>query len=587
MVDSVLAASVGAARDAQKNFLSRFAQNDHTSIGDRRAVEFVVVSSLAEGSDRIVAESGLAAGFSLEAVLPFARSKYARDFETDRSKSDFAQLIERATSVLELDGADSDKPRAYEAAGILMLNNIDLLIAIWDGSDASGIGGTEKIVSAAIAARLPVVWIDPATPNLLQLSRPHVENVLQFHASPHAKETFHAADINAVGRTVHDILSPPAQADITVALENYLNETVRRWNFCPWFPLLLRIFTGRPIRSTEFNMPEPLQETQRQWREYFDLAPADTAQRTAIETILLPAYSITDQLAVYYSQVYRSAYVFNFSFAAIAVALALCGIFTHDIVTKSFFVTAELAVIATILITWLRGQRLQWHRRWLEYRRLAEGLRHIRILALVGSRGPDAGPQQNADASEQDWVNWYLGMLRRLIPLPNRAVDVVYIDAVRDAVRSSEIAEQLRYHTANAERFDKLNKRMHRCGQWLFGATGILCLLFLCFAVIAIRTGVTKEDMNLPLEIFTFVTALLPTLGAAFGAIHAQGYFNTVAEQSRHTAMRLALVDRTLASEPPDFARLADRIETTSEIMLTDLLEWHTIFRTRPLSLPA
>jgi hypothetical protein len=587
MVDRVFAAAIEAARAAQGNFLASFARNDQTIINDRQAVEFVVVSALAEGSDRIVAESGLAAGFSLETVLPFARAKYVHDFETDRSKSDFAQLLERATSVFELDGTEADKPRAYEAAGIVMLNNIDLLIAIWDGSDASGIGGTEKVVSAAIAARLPVLWIDPARPEFLQLSRPHVDKAIQFHASPRAKETFRAADISAVGRAVHDILLPPAQTDIAFALESYLNETERRWNFCPWFPLLLRIFTGRSLRSAEFHLPEPLQETRRQWRDYFALAPADTAQRTAIETILLPAYSITDQLAVYYSQVYRSAYVFNFLFAAIAVALALCGIFTHDIVTKVFFVAAELAVITTILITWLRGQRLQWHRRWLEYRRLAEGLRHIRILALVGSRGPDAGLQQNAGASEQDWVNWYLGMLRRLIPLPNRVVDAVYVEAVRDAVCSSEIAEQLRYHTANAERFDKLNKRMHRCGQWLFGATGILCLLFLCFAAITIVTDATHANMDFVLELFTFVTALLPTLGAAFGAIHAQGYFNTVSEQSRHTAMRLSLIDRTLASEPPIFATLAGRIETTSEVMLTDLLEWHTIFRTRPLSLPA
>src|ERR1700687_4996205 len=38
--------------------------------------ELVVVSALAEGTDRIVAEAGLAADYSLEAVLPFEKVEY-------------------------------------------------------------------------------------------------------------------------------------------------------------------------------------------------------------------------------------------------------------------------------------------------------------------------------------------------------------------------------------------------------------------------------------------------------------------------------------------------------------------------------
>ena len=39
------------------------------------ADEVVVVSSLAEGSDRLVAEAGLKAGFALQAVLPFTSAR--------------------------------------------------------------------------------------------------------------------------------------------------------------------------------------------------------------------------------------------------------------------------------------------------------------------------------------------------------------------------------------------------------------------------------------------------------------------------------------------------------------------------------
>ena len=80
---------------------------------------------------------------------------------------------------------------------------------------------------------------------------------------------------------------------------------------------------------------------------------------------------------------------------------------------------------------------------------------------------------------------------------------------------------------------------------------------------------------------------VMPTLGSALGAIYAQGDFKTVAEQSKRTAARLAVLDKILAEEPLEFARLADRVQKTSDIMMVDLEEWQTVFRARPLSLPA
>src|SRR6202045_3076463 len=136
------------------------------------ATELVIVSSLAEGSDRIVAEAGLAAGFALQAILPFARAEYERDFETEMSRREFETLLVRAGDVLELDGAADQRPRAYEAAGLFMLAHIDVLIAIWDGEVAAGIGGTAQIVERAIADGIVVVWIEPIHPNAIRISHP-------------------------------------------------------------------------------------------------------------------------------------------------------------------------------------------------------------------------------------------------------------------------------------------------------------------------------------------------------------------------------------------------------------------------------
>ena len=160
MLDRILAAMVEAAGKVEVAGAAPAAES----------TELVVVSSLAEGADRIVAQAGLAAGFRLHVVLPLSRTEYARDFATQASRAAFERLLDRASAVFELQGAADERPRAYEAAGLFMLANIDLLIAIWDGEAAAGVGGTAEIVNRAIADGILVVWLEPKNPNAIQVS---------------------------------------------------------------------------------------------------------------------------------------------------------------------------------------------------------------------------------------------------------------------------------------------------------------------------------------------------------------------------------------------------------------------------------
>jgi hypothetical protein len=567
-VKRILETAVEAARIATGS--------DVGAPADAAAKDFVIVSSLAEGSDRIVAEAGLEAGYTLEALLPFARSEYQRDFETDDSRAAFATLLGRATAVFELNGAADERPRAYEAAGFVMLANVDLLIAIWDGEKAAGVGGTAQIVGRALADGVPVIRLDPQNPDVVELSWSPPGEL------PIVDPGFGPADMTAIAAVISKILALPEAAG--GSLIRYLAEKQRRWNFCLWYPLLLLVFTGRLPRSTDIHIPS-IDETRRRWQQYFSLVPADRSQRPAIERILLPAFDAADHLAVFYSLVYRSAYVFNFTFAALAVALALAGIFIHEAEVKVYFVGAELLILILILLNWALGRRRQWHRRWLEYRRLAESLRHIRILAPLGAEGPVDRPGDNI--GRLDWVKWYAWSVRRRIPLPDRVVDDAYLAAIRDAARAAEIAEQAEYHDVNARRMSRLAAGIHHTGQILFAVSGVMCALFIVLYALDMLPAIESPRHDLVLGLFTFLTALLPTIGAALGAINAQGDFHTVAEQSRRTARRLKSIDKVLADEPLDFARLTNRIQTTSDIMMVDLEEWHSVFRTRPLSLPA
>jgi hypothetical protein len=586
-VDRVLAIIMECVRQQTNALKVMFAAPGASRPGgfEGMAAEFVLVSSLAEGADRIAAQAGLAAGFRFESVLPFDKAEYVKDFVAPESRAEFDELLGSASSVFALDGNGDERARAYEAAGFVMLANIDLLLAIWDGQEAAGVGGTAQIVSHAIADGIPIVWIDPTTPDIPRVSWSSSDEVPTASVRP--RDTFRVVGFDVISTIIGETMAAPRQGDANQSLHRFLSEQERRWNLCPWFPLLLRIFADRPMRWTDFRLPAYLADTRKEWADYFEKLPSDKAQIPAIESILQPAYSMADHLAVYYSLVYRSTYVFNFLFAAFAVGLALCGVFIENPWQKSLFAAFEFVIIMAVLVTWLYGHRKQWHRRWLDYRRLAECLRLMRVLAPVGSSGPIDRPGRNLDIDEQDWVSWYAWSVRRLLPLPDCAVDAGYVMALRDVLRSAEIKGQLVYHEGNAERMAKLDHRMHRCGQWLFACTAVLCLLFVCFVWGANIPRADQPYAELCLHAVTFATALLPNLGAALAAIHVQGDFKVVAEQSKRTSKRLAAIDEIVAKEPPSFARLADRIEKTADVMMADLLEWQIIFRTRPLSLPA
>ena len=56
--------------------------------------------------------------------------------------------------MIALDREDSTDT-AYMDAGLRMLDEIDLLVAVWDGQAARGLGGTAQLVDAAKQLHLP------------------------------------------------------------------------------------------------------------------------------------------------------------------------------------------------------------------------------------------------------------------------------------------------------------------------------------------------------------------------------------------------------------------------------------------------
>lgn len=120
-----------------------------------------VLSSLAEGADRLVAEAVLdTPDPQLIAVMPFETGDYASDFgrEGAPSRIHFESLVRRADKIVELPKAPT-REEGYELGGNYVADNCDVLIAVWDGEEGQGRGGTGEIVTRARSQGKPVVIV--------------------------------------------------------------------------------------------------------------------------------------------------------------------------------------------------------------------------------------------------------------------------------------------------------------------------------------------------------------------------------------------------------------------------------------------
>jgi hypothetical protein len=133
----------------------------------------ILVSSLAEGADRLVVEVGREEPFraGLEALLPLRPEEFRRDFPDARPSREFDWFLGVARDVRVARGgehldlaAPGARDRAYAAAASELVDRSEVLLAVWDGAAARGPGGTAETVALARRSGKPLAWIHSADP---------------------------------------------------------------------------------------------------------------------------------------------------------------------------------------------------------------------------------------------------------------------------------------------------------------------------------------------------------------------------------------------------------------------------------------
>ena len=123
-----------------------------------------IVSPLAEGADIMVAEKVIETyNSSLVIPLPMSIEAYKQTFVgNDSTKFDaLVKEYKDYSYLVETDGAEV--ARKYLAVGKEVADFCDILIAVWDGNKANGVGGTADIVAYAKKMGKKVLHINSET----------------------------------------------------------------------------------------------------------------------------------------------------------------------------------------------------------------------------------------------------------------------------------------------------------------------------------------------------------------------------------------------------------------------------------------
>jgi hypothetical protein len=208
---------------------------------------YIVISPLAEGADRLVAQEVLSwhstsnSSSQLEAPLPMPEDEYVKDFPNPKSKAEFKNLLARAnrSQTLDLDrlkfGLDGgiteeerelrkvNRRRAYRNVGFWVVDNCDVLIAIWNGEKAKGEGGTGEVAEYAQSIARSIVWIHSETGEIRKdMYGTRLSKVLQHHDAYNAEKLNDSQLISELNRRLEKLKQHAEEAQLdTKVLEPF------------------------------------------------------------------------------------------------------------------------------------------------------------------------------------------------------------------------------------------------------------------------------------------------------------------------------------------------------------------------------
>ncbi len=327
-----------------------------------------VMSSLAEGADQLVAEQAVKLDIPLIVPLPMTRELYVKDFDSVTVREKFDFLSSRAAETYELPvtpGNTLESISDYGAArdlqyaqlGVFLCAHCHILLALWDGKDNGQLGGTAQVIRFHHDDVMPGYTTETSGSGLIIADD---ESDLVYHIvcsrdreDGQPAEEFEAGDYWWFSLDEHEPRSKTLPESHRLVFR-YTSQFSRD-----------ALYHDKKIRDAAW----PLLEEK-------DHATLPTGLRD-IDHVFRAA----DWLAIHFQQ--RTHLVLRATHL-LALLMGLMYIAYSDMLPAQIFLYAFLGFFVLATAVHVLGKRQSWHRKYLDYRTLAEGLRVQLYWAAAG-----------------------------------------------------------------------------------------------------------------------------------------------------------------------------------------------------------
>jgi hypothetical protein len=510
-----------------------------------------VMSSLAVGADRLIADVALQRGFDLIVPLPLPEAEYMKDFPD--SVDEYLRLRNAVPEwnvfVLPLAEGNTDenigapgrhRDNQYAQVGAFIAMHCHILIALWDGTYNRFVGGTSHVVEFKLEGlTLPFLHdqkiLDP------------VDSGPVFHVKTRRRK-----------KTLHD-----EQDVVSLGHANWLYPQDRTEADYSRIYGYIEAFNADPARGRCTDVSHS--------KENFIPSAVDLDPP---EQKILDIYGFADTMAIHYRRVAHRTLIAILLLAA-GMALAFEA-YAHFIVTR-YALALYPALFVTISGLYFWHRKIDAHGKYLDYRALAEGLR-VQLLWRLAGVSQDVS--SNYLRKQNDELQWIREGLRVVNAVPStRASPNV-------STLKQWIEDQRNYFTRSAHRQNKRLEKLERYSGWLYGAGLVTSVMVIGLWDFLEHSGMIHHVLIVFMG-FTPIVAALWVKYAEKTGLQAQckqyARFATIFNRARQ---HLEKLEQQVPEGRERQKRLTHLIRELGKEALIENGDWVLLRRERPIEIP-
>jgi hypothetical protein len=456
---------------------------------------------MAEGADLLVAETALAHGVGVEAVLPMPLRYYAADFDPQTLahleqllRHPLVQCIELTAPPGASDAAEPHTPAQRDAMFAhlteTLIRRSSLLLALWNGKPSHLPGGTADTVLRYLGVRTA--------------EHPDVDTLdfIDVHEEADVGRVVYWMPAARTGEVGASHIRPPCFLVGTGDAVLHVRRTMP--------PSLRQQLAELNAYNLEYRQLTEAGRLAPGWSLMSDLPVTLPEPERRMLTEIDAQYCKADSLAVHYQR--RSDRLFHL-FGVMAFTMGFAYLVYEKLTESRVMLIAYMVLLLGSLALYYGLQGRRWFGKHLTYRALAETLRARFYLRL-------AGADERIDAAEVlalsgidrfHGFGWITFVLKGIEPPETGTDPKRKLDAAR--LRHAEqawIDSQYNYFTRKVARLERSARRLKRLRQVLFivilAAISVLFVFGEVLHRVSMGTGVPVRNM------LTFTLGVLAVL---------------------------------------------------------------------------